>query len=121
MDTTLIMIAHQQVVVEEVAWMDWTVEVGVQQDRGVLPLLLVLMALTLMMMSEDMEGMSTSMDQEAGEDTSEVELGPTISLSVLVVEVINASAVSIRKHYYRSNEYDLPHRRIKLRRRLFSI
>jgi len=45
----------------------------------------------MIMMSEAMEGMPTSMDQEAGEDTTEVELGPTISLSVLVVEVIECT------------------------------
>ena len=68
---------------EEVAWTDWTVEVGAQRDRGVLPLRMVLMESTTLME----KAIPTSMEQEVGEDTTEVELGPPISLLVLVVEV----------------------------------
>ena len=79
------------------AWTDWTVEVGAQRDRGVLPLRMVLMesttlmllelAMMLVMMSDMEKAIPTSMEQEVGEDTTEVELGPPISLLVLVVEV----------------------------------
>lgn len=90
------------------------VEVEIKQDRGVLPLWLVLMDLTfmpmvlaMMMMEEDMEGVPTSMDQEAGEDTTEVELGPPISLSVLVVEV-NECVSQCSKQASISKNYVLP-------------